>query len=565
MTTLSNLCPNPSFEVSADGWQALSSTVISQTGITAWSGRFCGIVTTAGLTTGEGVLAPAAAFASASPASAQLRIAGPSGTVSVLVAKNPGGILLAQVTVHLINDWQLVAFPGLALNANDSLYLAIQTTSAQDITFYVDAVMYSPAADLGDYFDGDYPGASWAGTPGLSASTLPLPGAVSLHGGMSMSGRLAIIAHGAVDHVSPPSGQATMSGVIASVTGNPPAGALDDFASWPAATDYDPAMTYASWNTAGLTSGHTGYTRPWGIFYPPLDYPVSDGTNLWNRAAFCAVGMQYASVAAATAQNLTCVQLEQMPLAGTGSTDQTPAPSTYDPPRTLHLTVKPTRLNFTQNPAFQAAGIWSGAGNGTLTYDPQVIYPLGGAYDGQPLTNLVQSGKVTIASGNGGTTQQLGGLFTGDTYIASVYVRPGPGIADFQVTAGSGTSASIANPGGTGLTPGTWYRTFVIFKAPAPVATLTITALPGAGAQYPAVFWCGPCLTESGDILGSYFDGSFSNPDYMWETGSTPGLGRSYYYEDSVIQQPVITGIMSRHTPLGLTWAPPLYATLPSQ
>lgn len=565
MTTLRNLCPNPSFEVSADGWQALAGTVITQTGVTAWSGRFCGIVTTDGLASGEGVLAPAAQFPSASAASVQLRIAGPSGTVNILAAKNPGGILLAGQAVQLVNDWQLIQLQNLSLNANDSLYLAIQTTSAQDITFYIDAVMYAPAALSGTYFDGDSSGASWTGTPGLSASQLPQPGAVSLHGGAHMSGRLAVIARGAIDHVSPPSGQATMSGDIGAISGVSPPGALDDFASWPAATDYDPAMTYVTWNTAGLASGHTGYTRPWGIFYPPLDYPVSDGSNLWNRAAFCAAGMQYASVAAATAQNLTCVQLEQMPLAGTSSLDQTPAPSTYDPPRTLHVTVKPVRLNFTQNPAFQVTGAWSGAGNGTLTYDPQVVYPLGGAYDGIPLTTFTRSGKVTITAGNGGATQQLAGLFTGDTYIASIYIRPGPGISDFQLTAGSGTSASIATADGTDLTPGTWYRTFVIFKAPAPVATLTINAIPGNGAQYPAVFWCGPCLTESGDILGSYFDGSFSNPDYMWENGSTPGLGRSYYYQDFVIQQPVVTGIMSRHTPLGLTWAAPLYATLPTQ
>src|SRR5581483_6478836 len=253
------------------------------------------------------------------------------------------------------------------------------------------------------------------------------------------------------------------------------------------------------------------------------------------------------------------------PLAGTGSLDQTPAPSPYDPPRTVHTTVKGTRINYAQNPAFQGTGIWSGAGNGTLTYDPQVTYPLGGAFDGQPLTTFTRSGKVTVPAGNGGAAQQLAGLFTGDTYTASIYVRPGAGIADFQLTAGSGVSASIANASGADLTAGTWYRVFVIFRAPAPGATLAVTAIPAAGAQYPVAFWCGPCLVEAGDILGSYFDGSFSNPDYMWENGSVPGLGRSYYYEDYTIQQAVITDILSRHTPLSITWAPPLYATLPAQ
>lgn len=561
--TLANLCSNPSFEVSADGWAALDGSTVTQTGVTAWSGRYCGLVTTDGLASGEGVLGPAAQFPAASPVSVQLRLAGESGLLDVLAVKNPGGILLAAQQVQLANDWQDITFEGLAVNANDSLYIAIQTAGAQDLVFYVDAVMYEPAAALDPYFDGDYPGAAWDGTPGLSASQLPQPGALALHGGAVMSGRLQVIDQGETFTAAPPSGQATMSGTIGAISGVSPAAALDDFASWETATDADPAMTYVTWNTAGLPSGHTAYSRPWCIFYPPLDYPDSAGANLWNRAAFAAVGMQYASVAAATAQNLTCVQLEAMPLAGTSSLDQTPAPSAYDPPRTVHTIVKGTRINYAQNPAFQGNGIWTGAGNGTFGYDPGTAYPLGGAYDGQPLTTFTQSGKVTVTAGNGGASQQLAGLFTGDTYIASIYVKPGPGIAGFQLTAGSSNSAPVAD--GAGLAPGTWYRTFVIFRAPAPGATLTITALPAAGAAYPVAFWCGPCLVEAGDILGSYFDGSFSDPDYMWEEGSVPGLGRSWYYEDYVISQAVIAGILSRHIPLGLTWAPPLYATLPSQ
>lgn len=564
MATLSNLCVNPSFEVSVQYWETYGDASLTQTGVTAYSGQYCGIVQTGGLQEGEGVLAPACSFTTASPVSVQLRLAGETGTLAVTVAKNPGGIILGTQAVELANDWQNIEFPGLAVNANDSLYVIIVTSgSAQALTWYTDAVMYEPAAALDPYFDGDYPGATWTGPAGLSASQIPQPGALSLHGGMSVSGLLAVIAEGAVSQVSPPSGQATMSGSVGAISGVDPPAALDDFASWETGTDSDPAMTYVSWNTAGLPSGHTAYSRPWAIFYPPLDYPVSTGANLWNRAAFAAVGFEYASVGAGVAQNLTCVQLEQMPLAGTASVDATPAPTGYDPSRTLHTIVKPARLNFAQNPAFQGAGTWTGSGNGSLSYDPQVTYPLGGAYDGQVLTTYTQSGLATVGNGYGGVTQQLAGLFTGDTYIASIYVLPGTGILDFQLTAGNGVSAPVAT--GSDLPAGQWLRLYVIFAAPAPVATLTVTAITDPAAEFPVTFHCGPCLAEAGDTLGSYFDGSFSNPDYMWETGSAAGTGRSYYYEDFTIQQAVILDILSRHTPLGITWAPPLYATLPTQ
>lgn len=559
-----NYCVNPSFEVSADGWLATDGAAIIQTGVTAWSGRFCGQVTTDGRQGAEGVLAPAWQFLAASPVSASLRLAGQSGLLQVTVAKNPGGIILAQQNVQLSNDWQDIQFPGLSVSTDDSLYLIIVTAgSAQAIVFYIDAVMYEPAAVLDGYFDGDYPGAVWAGQPGLSTSELPQPGALSLHSGMAMGGLLSLIREGAVTQLTPASGQATMSGAAGAVSGTDPPAALDDFASWETGTDYDPAMTYVSWNTAGLGSGQTDYTRPWAVFYPPLDYPDSSGANLWNRAAFAAVGFEYASVGPAAAQNLTCVQLEMMPLAS--SADQTPAPSAYDASRTLHTIIRPARLNYTQNPAFQGTGIWSGSGNGTLTYDPAVVYPLGGAFDGQTLTTYTQSGKVTVSSGYGGCTQQLAGLFTGDTYIASIYVMPSAGILDFQLTAGSGTSTPIADTDGSELAAGQWHRVLVIFRAPAPACTLTITAITSPAASFPVTFHCGPCLTETGDILGSYFDGGFASPDYMWETGSAAGTGRSYYYPGYTIQQAVILDILSRHTPLGLTWAPPLYAVLPTQ
>ena len=59
---------------------------------------------------------------------------------------------------------------------------------------------------------------------------------------------------------------------------------------------------------------------------------------------------------------------------------------------------------------------------------------------------------------------------------------------------------------------GGWLRLQVIFTAPAPSATLTATAITSPAASFPVTFSCGPALTETGEIAGSYFDGSFTGP-----------------------------------------------------
>ena len=247
---LFNLCTNPSFEYGTDGWVPLPGSGITQTGVTAYSGRYCGMVTTDGLAQGEGVIGPQGyTVPYASPACAQLQIAGESGQVLVTFAVNPGGVILGQQTIQLTNDWQHIQFSGGYAEYGAPLFVVIETTgSAQAITFYVDAVSYEPVSSPDPYFDGDSPGALWLGATGLSASELPVQGTLSVHGGMYMLGTARLIREGEIFTVAVPNVAATMSGTIAAVTGTSPIAALDDFASWPA-TDNDPAMTYCSWNT----------------------------------------------------------------------------------------------------------------------------------------------------------------------------------------------------------------------------------------------------------------------------------------------------------------------------
>src|ERR1700744_5477319 len=99
-----------------------------------------------------------------------------------------------------------------------------------------------------------------------------------------------------------------------------------------------------------MLPGQSGYSRPWAIFYPPLDYEVSGGELLWPRAAYAALGFELSAIAAGVQQNITGVQAELMPLAGAAGLDQPPSPSTYDLPRSVKVLVRPTRLNYAPNP-----------------------------------------------------------------------------------------------------------------------------------------------------------------------------------------------------------------------
>jgi hypothetical protein len=278
------------------------------------------------------------------------------------------------------------------------------------------------------------------------------------------------------------------------------------------------------------------------------------------------MGWEFVNVVAGAAQNMTWAQVEMMPLSGT--TDPDPVPSAYDPSRSIHVTVKPTRLNYCPNPSFEVSTAgWYGVGDTpTLTQDSTVFFPLGGEWDGQALGINYYSCRVNVPGGTGagGIAISIPDLNTGYYYTASAQVMPGAGLQDLSLTAASSASAPVnTSTEGAALSTTTWYEPVVTFQAPASTVTLTLQGIPqGSGAFE---FWVDLVLVEVGDIAGSYFDGDFSNPDYQWEAGQTVGLSRSYYYENYAIQQATIVDIMNEHIPLGITYSLPLYGVPPSQ
>lgn len=333
-------------------------------------------------------------------------------------------------------------------------------------------------------------------------------------------------------------GVTTVTGSITSEEVTPYA-AFDDFALFEA-SDPDPAMTYCGWNTAGLETGQTGYERPWAIFYPPLDYPVSGGVNLWNRAAYMAVGFELENVPAGVQQNVTGVQAELMPLAGTNGLDEIPSPSAYQLPRTVEVFVRPTRLNYAPNPDFAVGSSgWTATGSATIS----------------------SAGVATFHQAGDSVYLTVPGLIYGDQFTASLQAEVGSGIDDIRLTVGH-QSSGVPGAGTGDLSPGT-YQPVLTFTAPASTVQLYVTPILGSDGTYPVTVDLSQVLVESGEVVGSYFDGSYGAPDYQW--GGIPGLSASYWYEDYSPGQVVVNEIVERQVPLSVSAADPSYSVTPTQ
>ena len=162
------------------------------------------------------------------------------------------------------------------------------------------------------------------------------------------------------------SGSMTLSGDAAPEVNAEPIAAFTDFAIF-GLTDPDPAQTYADENNAGMLSGDGAYAQSYGIFVPPLDYPVSNGAYAWRRAAYMDIGFYYTGVPALNEEILADFQVTLIPLG-------TDTPLAYTPPRQIATIIKPTRLNFCTNPAFavSTAG-WEGTGTGAIETDATVL------------------------------------------------------------------------------------------------------------------------------------------------------------------------------------------------
>lgn len=601
-----NYNPNPSVEVSTTGYTGIVGTEqLAQTTQLAYSGSSSLSVTTAGARPGEGVSTPVGNIQASATGSAFVYIYGETGSLTIQAMQNPGGQILASTQVVLDGqNWQRVELDNLALVNGNQFQLLIWTTTAQAITFNIDAVQYEPVSPAHTYVDGNSRYGTWSGTPGLSTSYQQYQNPTGASGVMSMTGTINVVVAGQIFQVGAVAGGMDMSGtyhhmtavtssrtVIApaidtGITGQPwqiagygsiaitvvvPGSAFANFSVYQTGVDPDPAMTLIGWNNAGTLNagqGATAYNQIFGAFSPPQQSLDSAGNARWQAAAYMAAGFQvanqavYVSSSSPNAVNFAQVQVEKQ-------TQQ--APTAYQLPRSLLTTVKPTRLNYVTNPSFEVslAG-WTAIGGATLT-----LMTNGGVQGNNYL-------QVSVPSAGGGAYITVPDLIFGDTFIASAYVLPASSnISDVALSMGgqTGHANQTEYPYGNGSYGGgsyggvdsateamdtsVTYRPFTSFAAPASIGTLSLIPTAITGATYPLVFYVDCVLVEPGEVLLPYGDGSTS--EWEWELGQTPGLSRSYFYERQDTGANAVVQVLANHIPLGLTAYAPLFGLPPTQ
>lgn len=195
------------------------------------------------------------------------------------------------------------------------------------------------------------------------------------------------------------------------------------------------------------------------------------------------------------------------------SPDET-GPSDYRSPRRLLVNVRPTRLNYSTDPrgtgtiGTTTADIWSGV-------------------------TAALTGLDCAATGY----HRVSDLVPGNTYTASAEVS-GP--------------AAISLNGGGYAAKGRIYTTFV--------ATSDVEILTFSSAE---AFTIDKVMVTDGTAYYDYFDGD-SGPDYLWEQDGTPGLCRSYYYQDRTTRHPILKRTLAENAPLGIEVVEPEYAKFPA-
>lgn len=562
-----NLCPNPSFEYDLTGYSALTGTTISQETKQAFSGRASMKVVTDGSVPGEGFVGPQVPVpAAGGTGSMSFYILGSTGTFTVSAISGTTATVIAQTQVTLAGgNYLRVILSDMTLTGGQDWYLVVQTTTAQALTFWIDAVQYEMNTSPHAYIDGSYLNCHWEGTPWESASYQPYQFVTSANGGMFLEGRASPVSVGEIFTTSA-EGTMKLSGTESGTVVVSPFGALSDFGIWTAA-DMDPAVSYASWSNALASTGQTSWNRNYMLAYPPVTTLGSGGTVLWKRAAYAAVGFDFKAMPSNNQQSLADVQFERMPLVPGSS----PSPTGWVSPRNVSATIKPTRLNFCPNPSIEVSTAgWTATGAATLSQDSSTAEQ--GTY----------SLKVTVHQANDGCYIMIPDLVVGDTYIVSAQVQGGPGLEDVTLSC-SGAQASSSQLGvpyggnailgigygqgpyggiqasGADMPTGQWFNPNAVFTAQASTVCLSFQIIAGSDVSYPTEFWVDAVLVELGDTLGTYFDGGWGT-DYSWESGGTAGLTRSYYYDRAEVAAGAVATALAGHTPLGIVAAAPAYS-----
>jgi hypothetical protein len=495
------------------------------------------------------------------------------GTFNVVCVDTTASVTLAttHITVAQQFDWQRVVLNNLSFVSGHNITVFIETDVRQRCDFNVDWCQWEPQWTYNnhttptDYCDGSFTFGEWDGSEDASLSFKLYPFMISGNGNIGTIANGSLLNIGEIFYLvftDPASGPAIDLGWV-DLSGKQflsPSGlregggtineagfnyvlmvaGLTDFAIF-LPGDIDPAISLVGYNNAGITTGvatvgNAGYTRPFATFSAPQAFQGSTAFNVWNQAAYFAVGYQIGSMVNNEDQSITHVQAELVPNSGGPVT-----PTAYIRPRSLTATLAPTAINYITNPSFETdLNGWT-------------------ALTGTAMTRGTGGGVFGNAyAAFNGTATQVGAwinvpdLIVGETYTASGYVF---GIA-------GATAVTIAvNPifdftsyaSETVVLSGVDVQRIEIqFVAPSSSVNLGFWST-GAGTQN----WTLDAVMLNPGGLENYGDGSFDG----WNWESTVNDSRSYFYDRGNIAYAAVQDVLSNHLPLGITANAPVYNT----
>jgi hypothetical protein len=567
-----NFCVNPSFQNGLVNTAATTAeTIVNLDVSNILYGTASCLVTCPGVSAGEGVSTGYAVVPEDCTGSASCYV---NGTGSITAYVYADGQVVGVQHITLTQEWNRVVIQDIAFFGGNEVTLQLEATTIQECQFWCSGFQCEDTSPCHPYCDGEQDGCYWnEGFAGISYCLYENP-IVATSIQHTATAKVNILDVGeAFVAVAFPSVQVTYNPVVFPGAAGP-ASAFTDF-SVASLTDPDPAQTYVSWNNAGITMS-TSWQQSWATFVPPYDYIVSNGDVLYRRAAFAGIGWDFEAATEDEYAQLTKAYMGIAPIVGGNS------PPVFDNPRTIHSIIIADRINFVNNPSFEVATTyWSPTGEATLSRDNTVTVGEIAVYDETILTAGSYSCNVTINAFGDGAQITIPDLLPGFTYIASAYVKSGLGLNNIVMGIGS-SSTSIQSSGGTGYSFGpydsgpyggfdpvgnlptnAWYRIYVTFVASGDSETLLITSAPAGDVDYPTHMWIDAVLVEQGEILQGYFDGS-TGINYTWDSAQDDaGLSRSYYYSQMTVRQQAVNNILARHTPLGISYAAPIYSVPP--
>lgn len=588
-----NLCTNPSFEKDLAGVVPLAGTSISRSSTYRTAGSYSLQFQTPGRAVGEGVKLPPVTVPGTVAACVSFDIMSPTPELSApltVSAINQSGVVRGTMTYTPLIEaaWDRVTL-DFNMVSGDTVTIYIESKLLQHQTYNIDSVQIEPATSINGgaiptpYIDGDHTFGVWTGTPEDSSSYRLYQNMLAADGGLTLDGAGQFLDSGAVYFLvstDPTQGPTTISGMIdmsgvrfqglsgwmqgfgsMTTTGMTVLymnSGMDDFAIW-TSSDPDPAMTLIGYNNAGVstgtnTSGSAGYTRAYATFSAPQAFTGSTTVNVWNTAAYYAVGYQFASVASNISQNIADIQAE----VATSNT-----PTAFIRPRALTAVLAPTSINYVTNPSFDDTTTgWYAVAGATLAIETTNVSPVDTSPTGHAL-NISGTAAYT------GAYVLVSNLIVGEEYTLSGYCYPtSSNIFDIQAVAspgasGAGSAIGSSNSGAvqpSSLPTAVWYRPNVQFKATASTMTFAFWAVPKTGTSGTYSFILDTVMISPGS-LEAYGDGYSDG----WGWGSTPSNSPSYYYERGNVAYASVNDVLAQHIPLGQTAQDPVYFVPPTQ